>query len=91
MIDLLALPFMAIQGIRGNIFLDVGGAYYSSVQDFDCWDSDESKLNDCLSSYGFGVSFRFLGLNLNWDFAKQWDFDESIGGFETSFWVGRRF
>jgi WD40 repeat protein len=91
MIDLLALPFMAIQGIRGNIFLDIGGAYYSSVQDFECWDSDENQLDDCLSSYGFGVSFRLLGLNLNWDFAKQWNFSDSLTGFETSFWIGRRF
>lgn len=91
MIDVLALPFFVIQEIRGNVFLDVGGAYYSSVQDFQCWDSDESRLDDCVSSYGWGVSFRLFGLSLNWDFAKQWDFDESLTGFETSFWIGRRF
>ena len=34
---------------------------------------------------------RLLGLNLNWDFAKQWNFSDSLTGFETSFWVGRRF
>jgi Tol biopolymer transport system component len=90
-IDVLAFPLIAFQEIRGNIFLDVGGAYYSSVQDFDCWDSDENQLNDCLSSYGFGISLRLFGLNMNFDFAQQWDFKESIGGLETSFWFGRRF
>jgi hypothetical protein len=91
-IDLLAFPVFAIQEIRGNIFLDIGGGYYSSIQeDFDCWDSDENRLNDCVSSYGFGISFRFLGMNLNFDFAQKWDFKDSIDGFESSFWFGRRF
>jgi hypothetical protein len=34
---------------------------------------------------------RLFGLNMNFDFAQQWDFKESIGGLETSFWFGRRF
>ena len=35
---------------------------------------------------------RFLGLALNWDFAKVWDLDSDLeDGFETTFWVGSRF
>jgi hypothetical protein len=39
-----------------------------------------------------GFSARLLGLMMNWDFAKRWDFDKTLSdGFETSFWIGRRF
>jgi hypothetical protein len=37
------------------------------------------------------VTARLFGLDLNWDFAKRWDFSESEDGFATSFWVGSRF
>ena len=33
---------------------------------------------------------RFFGLNLNWDFARRWDFETSQDS-ETTFWIGTRF
>jgi len=99
LIDLLAIPGFAIGNIRGNIFLDVGGAYYDlGDNDFNCafYSSEELEVaeerENCFSSYGWGVSFRIFGLDLNWDFAKRWNFSETFSdGFETSFWIGRRF
>ena len=46
-----------------------------------------------MSSYGFGLSVWFLGLELNWDFAQKWDLKDSVGddGFSSSFWIGSRF
>jgi hypothetical protein len=90
LIDLLATPVLAFQGIRGRIFFDIGGAWFDEVQDFDAYDSDESRLEDAVSAYGVGISFRFFGLSLNWDFAKTWDFEES-SDLKTSFWIGERF
>ncbi len=90
LIDLLATPVLAFQGIRGRIFFDIGGAWFDEVQDFDAYDSDESRLEDAVSAYGVGITFRFFGLNLNWDFAKTWDFEES-SDLKTSFWIGQRF
>ncbi len=75
LIDLLATPVLAFQGIRGRIFFDIGGAWFDEVQDFDAYDSDESRLEDAVSAYGVGITFQFFGLNLNWDFAKTWDFE----------------
>jgi outer membrane protein assembly factor BamA len=90
LIDLLATPVFAFQGIRGRIFFDLGGAWFDEVQDFDAYDSDESRLEDAVAAYGVGLTLRFFGLSLNWDFAKTWDFETS-SDLKTSFWIGERF
>ncbi|QQR75171.1 MAG: PD40 domain-containing protein [Holophagales bacterium] len=93
LIDVLATPIFGFQSIRGRIFLDVGGAWFDYAgQGFTFWNGDENRLQDAVSSYGWGVTVKFAGLDLNWDFAKQWDFKESTaGGFRTSFWIGTGF
>jgi len=91
LIDTLALPFMRLDGIRGRVFLDVGGAWFGRVQDFDFWNDEENRLQDGLSSYGFGLSAYLFGLPVNWEFAKRWDFKDAEGGFRTGFWIGYRF
>ncbi len=77
--------------LRGVVFLDVGGAWLDDFQEFDFWDSENDRLEDAVSTYGYGVTARLFGLDLNWDFAKRWNFENSGDGFETSFWVGSRF
>jgi hypothetical protein len=38
------------------------------------------------------VTVNFAGLDLHWDFARRWDFKESVGnGTDTSFWIGTKF
>ncbi|MGH9361077.1 MAG: hypothetical protein ACRD2T_04115 [Thermoanaerobaculia bacterium] len=91
LIDVLATPLLNFQQIRGVVFLDVGGAWFRELETFDFLDDDETRLQDGVSSYGFGVTLRLFGLDLNWDFAKRWDFAESDQGFATSFWIGNRF
>ncbi len=92
LVDALWFPFLRFNGIRGRVFLDVGGAWYDYAgEEFDFWDSDNDRLDDAVSSWGWGLTTRFLGVDMHWDFAQRWDFDESLAGFETSFWIGRRF
>ncbi|MDX1500900.1 MAG: hypothetical protein R3325_00965 [Thermoanaerobaculia bacterium] len=91
LVDLLATPIFAFQGIRGVVFLDVAGAWFNDFQSFRFWDETGDGLGDAVSSYGYGVSARLLGLEFNWDFAKRWDFDRTLSGLETSFWIGSRF
>jgi Tol biopolymer transport system component len=92
LIDLLATPIINFQGVRALFFLDVGGAWFDEFQEFDFWDSENSRLGDGLSSYGFGLSFRLLGVDWNFDYAKRWDLKETEdGGYRSSFWIGRRF
>jgi Tol biopolymer transport system component len=90
LLDLVATPIVAFQGIRGAIFLDVGGAYFHNLSGFQFYDSNTGRLRDGVAAYGWGFTVRLLGLDLNWDFARQWDFKQS-GGYTTAFWIGTRF
>ena len=90
LIDFFITPVLSFQGIQGRFFLDIAGAWYSDFQDFDFYDEDTNTLVDGLSTYGFGITVRFFGVDLHWDFSKKWDFKESED-FTTSFWIGQRF
>lgn len=88
-LDQLSTPIL--QGsVRGVFFVDIGGAWYDSVQSFKLLD-DDNRLVDGVSSYGFGITMRLFGLDLNIDWAKQWDLKDSLGGYDSSIWIGRRF
>jgi hypothetical protein len=93
LVDELILPWLRLSDVRGHFFLDVGGAYFdipSFHQSFDCYSN--GQLQDCVSSYGWGFSLYFFGLPLNWDFAKVWNFDQTLSrGFQTEFWIGFQF
>ena len=93
LVDALVGPFYDFRGIRGRLFLDVGGAWFDQLdQDFDFLADGETRLEDGLSSYGWGITVLFAGLQLNWDFAQVWDFkDADDEGFQSSFWIGTRF
>ncbi len=99
LIDALVSPVFDFRGIRGRVFLDVGGAwrdYAGEELEFcDAKDvgflSEDGPANGC-SSYGWGFTVQFGGWDLNWDFAQEWDFKEtSPEGFRTAFWIGSRF
>jgi WD40 repeat protein len=94
LIDLLATPVLAFQGVRGVIFFDIGGAWFDEFEDFDLYDSDAKRFKDGIASYGWGVTVRFLGLDLNWDLAKLYKPPLALGdkgGLRTEFWIGTRF
>jgi Tol biopolymer transport system component len=90
-IDFLATPIFGIQQMRGVVFLDVAGAWYDEVQSFRFYNSDEGRLEDAVSSYGIGLSFRLFGMPWNVDFSKRWNFDETLTGWESTIWFGPRF
>ncbi|MFY9826507.1 MAG: BamA/TamA family outer membrane protein [Thermoanaerobaculia bacterium] len=90
LIDVLATPVLAFQGIRGVIFMDVGGAYYHGIETFRFYNSDTGALQNAVASYGWGLTARILGLDFNWDFARPYDLKHS-GRFATEFWIGYRF
>ena len=88
LIDVLATPIIVLQQMRGVIFFDIGAAKFDG-DDFTFM--REGRLVDAKASVGWGISFNFLGLPLNWDFAKRFDGKETEGGFRTSFWIGQTF
>jgi Tol biopolymer transport system component len=97
LIDLLATPILAFQGVRGRIFLDIGGGWLNG-QKFVFWTDgtlnglkNSSQYVGGLASYGAGFSVYFLGLPWNVDFARQWDFSHNLSGWQTTFYVGTTF
>jgi hypothetical protein len=93
LIDVLSTPILTFRDIRGQVFLDVGGAALKD-QSFQFGDDDEEgkwRLKDGRAAYGFGFQINLLGLQLHWDFSKLWDFRESSSGLKTSFYIGAQF
>jgi hypothetical protein len=90
LIDVLASPVVVLQQVRGVIFFDIGAARFEDQDDWEFM-GDDGRLKDGKASVGYGVSFRFWGLQLNWDFAKRFDLKDTEGTFRTSFWVGETF
>ena len=97
LIDYLGGPFLRFQGIRGRVFFDIGAAYYSySPVDFKFYDSQAKLFVDGRAAYGWGVTINLLGLDLNWDFSKQYRTPVGLttnqhDGYRTDFWIGTQF
>jgi len=93
LIDHLVLPWLHLRDFRGRFFLDVAAARVDVpgfTQPFRF--ARDGRLQDGLSSYGFGFSVELFGLPVHWDFAKRWDFKQTLdGGYNTSFWIGFRY
>jgi Omp85 superfamily domain/WD40-like Beta Propeller Repeat len=88
LIDVLATPIIVLQQVRGVIFFDLGAANFDG-QPFKF--AEDGRLKDAKASLGWGLSFRFMGLELHWDFAKRFDGKDTEGAFRTSFWIGDTF
>jgi hypothetical protein len=88
LIDVLATPVLVLQQVRGVLFFDIGAAQFDD-QPFRF--VRDGKLEDAKASFGWGLSFRFAGLQLNWDFAKRYDLQKTEGKYRTSFWIGQTF
>ncbi|HUO84546.1 MAG TPA: BamA/TamA family outer membrane protein, partial [Thermoanaerobaculia bacterium] len=88
LIDVLASPFLGIRDIRGSLFFDIGGAWFDG-QDFIF--QEDGALVDAKAAVGYGISFRLLGLELHWDFARRTNLDEIEDQAVTSFWIGQTF
>jgi outer membrane protein assembly factor BamA len=88
LVDLLATPVLQFGGIRGRVFVDVGGAWLKD-QTFQFW--EDGRLKNGLASFGGGFSVYFLGLPWNVDWAKRWDFRSSLSDWQTTFYVGATF
>ncbi len=102
LIDFLITPVgvLSFQGIQGNIFFDIGGAWCSvdgidfncgNGQPFDFYDSENDRLDGGIAAYGFGFSTIIFGLPFNMDFAKVTDLETSADSFATTWWIGFRF
>jgi Tol biopolymer transport system component len=88
LIDILQMPWMRLDGVRGNLFFDIGGAKFAG-QPYRFM--KDGRLVDGVASVGYGLSFNFMGLELHWDFAKRYDLKQTSGKARTEFWIGETF
>ncbi|HYN42795.1 MAG TPA: hypothetical protein VE129_13510 [Thermoanaerobaculia bacterium] len=72
-------------GVRGRLFFDIGAAYLNG-QDFTF--AEDGRLVDGRASYGAGFTAFFLGIPWNVDFARPTDMKSSLGGWQTTFYLG---
>jgi Tol biopolymer transport system component len=99
LLDRADFAFMRLSGIRGRVFLDVGAAWYANANgdEFNMFGEpgftfiEDGVLVDGVSSYGFGFDVTFFGMPMHFDWVKIWNFDETLTGWETDFWIGVRF
>ena len=88
LVNLAIFPLgIRLANIRGLFFWDIGGAWYRD-QEFTLY--EDSRLKDAISSLGFGITFNFAYLPLNFTWSRSWDFKD-FGSWEFDFWIGPKF
>lgn len=87
LVHLAATPLGLIGPLRGTFFFDFGGAWFDG-QDFRIFQKDNGlRLQDAISSYGFGLQFFFLGYPMHFDWVWRTDFKRrAYQG--VNFWIG---
>jgi len=84
-------PDPGLPGHPGGDLFDTGGAYFHRFQRFQYYDSDTKRLKDGRRRLRLGITTQLLGLDVNWDFARQWDLKQQLSGYRTDFLIGTRF
>lgn len=88
LIDVLQMPWLRLDGIRGTFFVDVGGAKFAD-QPYTFMEG--GRLVNGVAAMGYGVSFNFMGLELHFDFSRRTDLKNSYGKTQSEFWIGQTF
>lgn len=90
LVNFASFPFgVRLNNIRGMVFFDIGGAWYAD-EEFE-WTDDDGRLVDANAAVGFGVTFNFLNIPLNFTWSRGWDFKDFDDDYEYSFWIGPKF
>ena len=76
--------------IRGTLFFDIGGAWFTDNPEYRFFEEGKFKLQDGYSSYGAGIQFFLFGAPLHFEWVYAWDFqNKKYYGF--NFWLGLDF
>jgi hypothetical protein len=108
LIDFIATPILGLSEIRGKAFIDVGGSKlknqpwqfwkdyklcgFANLTGVEGCPTSGNTISGGVSDWGFGLEVTFLGLPFHFDFAKMWNFNQSIpgelGNFTFLFYFG---
>jgi Tol biopolymer transport system component len=86
LIHLAATPIGIIGPIRGVFFFDLGGIWFNG-QDFRIFEEGKFRLQDAISSYGFGLQFFFLGYPMHVEWVWRTDLQKR-SYYGVNFWIG---
>jgi hypothetical protein len=79
-------PIGIIGPIRGVFFFDFGGLWFNDEK-FRVFESGSLRLQDALSSYGYGIEFFLFGYPFHFEWVYRTDFkDKQYSG--VNFWIG---
>jgi hypothetical protein len=79
-------PIGVIGPLRGVFFFDFGGFWFND-QPFRIFEPGSTRLQDALSSFGYGIEFFLFGYPFHFDWVWRTDFkDKKYGG--VNFWIG---
>jgi len=79
-------PIGVIGPVRGVFFFDLGGLWFNG-QKFRIFEPGSLRLQDALSSYGYGLEFFLFGYPLHFEWVYRTNFqDKQYGG--VNFWIG---
>ncbi len=79
-------PIGVIGPVRGVFFFDMGGLWFNE-QKFRIFEPGSLRLQDALSSYGYGIEFFLFGYPFHFEWVWKTDFKEKqYSG--VNFWIG---
>jgi hypothetical protein len=79
-------PIGVVGPLRGVFFFDVGGVWFNDEK-FRVFESGSLRLQDALSSIGYGIEFFLFGYPFHVDWVWRTDFkDKQYNG--VNFWIG---
>ncbi len=82
-------PIGILGPVRGVFFFDIGGLWFND-QPYRVFEKGKFKLQDGLSSYGYGIEFFLFGYPMHFEWVWRTDFkDKRYNGI--NFWIGYDF
>jgi hypothetical protein len=79
-------PIGVIGPVRGVFFFDLGGFWFND-QKFRVFETGSLRLQDALSSYGYGIEFFLFGYPMHFEWVYRTDLkDKKYNG--VNFWIG---
>ena len=79
-------PIGVVGPLRGVFFFDFGGLWFNG-EPFRVFEKDSLRLQNALSSFGYGIQFFFFGYPFHLEWVTRTDFkDKRYSG--VNFWIG---
>ena len=79
-------PIGVIGPLRGVFFFDFGGLWFNG-EPFRVFEKDSLRLENALSSFGYGIQFFLFGYPFHFEWFTRTDFKDKLNN-GVNFWIG---